>query len=879
VRHAFTPILTSRRTALLASAGLAMSCQAQLVDLTTYWNPALNDNALSSDAGFILSNPGYVKVRVEGRVFGTLLPAPPDTVPLYTWRHSVSGDHYTTSNAAWAPSTSHGSWAYKRLEGYCYGIGVAGTMALQGWYSNSRGDHWATSNTMATGNTASAQWPDYAFAESIGYVLAPQVPQDPEIADSFHFGGMGDTYVLLGERPAVAFLMSYVDQPFHQTNAFFDSWMFGPAFPNVRTYLWQNSQNLFSLSRGAVIGPFVAVDDPDTTGNEASWVDTWAPETSPVFLYVSLRARLGQRFSVTNAGGPSSGVNANREAYEAWERLAVCDLNGGVLTSNDTVAFKTLRGYFLSERAGGLYAEATNRSDIAAHWVISKIGGTGGSEIRSGDTFTLINVATGKYIAATSGGGSTISVTSTTPGLDCQLTMSKEGPTTPGLVRQAADRAGALGLFNPGLYDANGDGKVTQDELALIAIAASANVTSDECGANRWPMPFTVPGSGVTVDLGLAASTNDNVSFATLAHELTHQLGARDINGACCNSYHQTLMSCTCGVGANDASTYHLDPWHRLREGWTAPKIVSLTNPGSSDVLRSLAINSLDDKQPILLFDPRRYDLSTRQGEYFLLEYRNPTLAGVNYDLNTSGRGVAIWHVKTDVDGNTVDVASQCAPSSNEPACFTAGAPGDTHGGNAPWTAFNGSIPLKWIDGTSAGVNVLIAPDGPSSSQVYVEWDPSGVFRPRVDSLSASSVFGGETATAAGDFPLMSTPDDTVALSSASSSFTAMITSWGPTSVGFKVPSSATPGTYMLTVRNGGTSSGISNALQFTVKCYGNCDSSTIPPVLNAGDFSCFLARFRAGDNYANCDGSTAPPLLNAADFTCFLAKFRAGCP
>jgi hypothetical protein len=30
---------------------------------------------------------------------------------------------------------------------------------------------------------------------------------------------------------------------------------------------------------------------------------------------------------------------------------------------------------------------------------------------------------------------------------------------------------------------------------------------------------------------------------------------------------------------------------------------------------------------------------------------------------------------------------------------------------------------------------------------------------------------------------------------------------------------------------------------------------------------------------YANCDNSTVAPVLNAADFSCFLTKFRAGCP
>jgi hypothetical protein len=63
------------------------------------------------------------------------------------------------------------------------------------------------------------------------------------------------------------------------------------------------------------------------------------------------------------------------------------------------------------------------------------------------------------------------------------------------------------------------------------------------------------------------------------------------------------------------------------------------------------------------------------------------------------------------------------------------------------------------------------------------------------------------------------------------------------------------------------------------VGCYANCDGSTVPPVLNVGDFTCFLQRFAAGDSYANCDQSTIPPVLNVGDFTCFLQRFAAGCP
>jgi dienelactone hydrolase len=69
--------------------------------------------------------------------------------------------------------------------------------------------------------------------------------------------------------------------------------------------------------------------------------------------------------------------------------------------------------------------------------------------------------------------------------------------------------------------------------------------------------------------------------------------------------------------------------------------------------------------------------------------------------------------------------------------------------------------------------------------------------------------------------------------------------------------------------------------------CWANCDGSTVPPVLNVNDFTCFINQFAAAQmlphqqqlgHYANCDASTVPPVLNVADFTCFINAFAAGC-
>jgi probable HAF family extracellular repeat protein len=103
-----------------------------------------------------------------------------------------------------------------------------------------------------------------------------------------------------------------------------------------------------------------------------------------------------------------------------------------------------------------------------------------------------------------------------------------------------------------------------------------------------------------------------------------------------------------------------------------------------------------------------------------------------------------------------------------------------------------------------------------------------------------------------------------------------------------QVPGAAAPITEAIAVNNAGkiianadSQSGVSSYILTPAgaSCYANCDGSTVAPVLNVADFTCFLQRFAAGESYANCDNSTTVPTLNVADFTCFLQSFAAGCP
>jgi hypothetical protein len=74
----------------------------------------------------------------------------------------------------------------------------------------------------------------------------------------------------------------------------------------------------------------------------------------------------------------------------------------------------------------------------------------------------------------------------------------------------------------------------------------------------------------------------------------------------------------------------------------------------------------------------------------------------------------------------------------------------------------------------------------------------------------------------------------------------------------------------------GGQTPGIAQWVGCKGQCYPNCDNSTIPPVVNIADFSCFLQKFAKNDPYANCNVDAT---IDIADFACFLQKFAAGCP
>jgi hypothetical protein len=75
--------------------------------------------------------------------------------------------------------------------------------------------------------------------------------------------------------------------------------------------------------------------------------------------------------------------------------------------------------------------------------------------------------------------------------------------------------------------------------------------------------------------------------------------------------------------------------------------------------------------------------------------------------------------------------------------------------------------------------------------------------------------------------------------------------------------------------------------LELPRQCYSNCDNSVAAPILNVGDFTCFLNEFSTAltlsntaqvTHYTNCDGSTAAPAVNIMDLLCFMNRYTQGC-
>jgi len=219
-------------------------------------------------------------------------------------------------------------------------------------------------------------------------------------------------------------------------------------------------------------------------------------------------------------------------------------------------------------------------------------------------------------------------------------------------VVEAAVKAG----FSFWDYDFNLDGRVDENELIVLAVS---NHGRDSGAARRVCRNVGSRGLLENIDL---CPTDGGVNVAAVghlgetyntSHELMHTLGTTDLYGPggageCWNGGY-TLMGCARGGSPHQRIWTHLDPWHKIRLGWAAPRYVSTRAPAANYQL--LAPMGADER-PMVLFDPQR------PREFYVLEYRHPRTAdGWDvYDRHSACPGVVTWYLRVNEIGQPEEV-------------------------------------------------------------------------------------------------------------------------------------------------------------------------------------------------------------------------------
>jgi M6 family metalloprotease-like protein len=782
----------ARSLALAACAAaltLIPAARAQsLTGLFNYWHPARADNLASSLPTYITTPPvGY---SLAGGVGSVYAPSPPQGFvglkQLHRWFSPSRGDHFTTSSAAWQGSsgqTRSPDYTWVTSEGWVFNTPLAGTRALSLLYSPSRGDNYLTADLYETVylNTG----PDYGSGGTQGYVVNNELGATNYIS-AFDQGTLAYGSGAWGSRKLLVLMLQYTDFPSRHSNAQMQSLFFGPAFPNVNGFFGATSAGNWQWTNAGVLGPYTVVDEPETTGDESKWRDTWDSTYAP-FLYLSIQTSNQVNWLwAASGGGPFSLVEALSGGAGVWEDFQLIDVNGGNLLSNDFIALKTYQRTYWRTSGTSVFADSPTYSTTADQFSVIKVSGSVGSQINSGDAVQLKSRSTGKYLRADGGGGGAVLADLTTPDATATFYFFKNAPSVAHLTREGLRQAGNAG-FNFAPLDTNGDGHITNTELQIYQVGSGpadppGTALATDGAATRGTQNYQPPSSTKIVDSAYVASGGEDQSFMTICHELTHCLGAfYEMYGAYGMNQNLTTMGATIYNQIDNRSTYLHDCWTRMRFGWLYPRIFSLADAGSVATLQSFDSGSDNaDKRPILLFDPLRFNLATGEGEYFMLEYRNPNLSSTSYDTNASYQGVVIWQCSTGPDGaNHIITAAAGACCDTSGNCFTfpewnciaprvfkgegtvcsptntclttppvklidgsinyLGSPDMRRGWGPLWTATTtpttGIVPI-YLDGSNAPFHLYVGPTTSTSSSVNVQWSYSTALPPRIESVS-----------------------------------------------------------------------------------------------------------------------------------------------
>ena len=426
--------------------------------------------------------------------------------------------------------------------------------------------------------------------------------------------------------------------------------------------------------------------------------------------------------------------------------------------------------------------------------------------------------------------------------------------------------------FDLARYDSNRDGTVTADELTILMI--HAGIGDNDGAANRWMEPRRVhpEGSSAAAESAIAIA-GDGASFASIAHEIFHSLGAHwDLYGSGNHNGGLTLMADTIGGGREVRETFHLDPWYKMRLGWISPRIVPLTSNG--DVTQISAPQLVDSRDPSTQFTRRPvllYDATRGTGEFFIVEYRNAVAGGGGYDRFTDWRGntsgIAVWNAKVDEAGNPLGIPGikitwgddgrlesvprrddvradvdengvadqlhpgpdrelQSVPSGDDrywkdQAVLMRGAPSGRRGDGALLREADDDMAVDYLRlATESSVNAFRVRAGRPSAEgtkTWVEWSVKEQLIPRID-YSVGTGTAGSAVTLRGVFGVAQGTRVVSLYDADRGTYNLPVTSWTPTEVIARMPAGVPPGQYDLAIYSDPTRRLKSNWRAFEVR-------------------------------------------------------------
>jgi hypothetical protein len=326
----------------------------------------------------------------------------------------------------------------------------------------------------------------------------------------------------------------------------------------------------------------------------------------------------------------------------------------------------------------------------------------------------------------------------TSAGLVGPLTASVKKRTADEIARAALDAAAGEGRFDFRRFDADHDGRITSAEMGVLVIANVSSLGGQVANFSSEGQSVPIPGQSVAF-AGRVAVVDENDGFAAVALALFRTI-APDVHSI--GGFPQKCFALNAGLsllaGANPERIVHPDPWHKMLLGWIEPRVFTTDVPGAAKLIAQHVSDEIDPKRrapaewsdwrrPVLIYDPTRGPT-----EFFLLEYRTRSRLGFDQDPGTSG--LVIWQVALDDANRPRTVAADrrnCKGETlNVPGLFVRGAPGWTLGSSRAYSASNGPVALKWIDGTDTGVRVTIAPHHPVDWMINIAWSRAAAAGP-----------------------------------------------------------------------------------------------------------------------------------------------------